>query len=66
MGFNEDLDEATKMAVRNMIDYLVEAKGLNRDDAYTLCSLAVDVRVTQLVDGIKGIHAMLPKQIFKK
>lgn len=66
MGFNEDLDEATKMAVRNMIDYLVEAKGLNRDDAYTLCSLAVDLRVTQVVDGIKGIHAMLPKQIFKK
>lgn len=66
MGFNEDLDEATKMAVRNMINYLVEAKGLNRDDAYTLCSLAVDLRVTQVVDGIKGIHAMLPKQIFKK
>lgn len=66
MGFNEDLDEATKMAVRNMIDYLVEAKGLNREDAYALCSLAVDLRVTQLVDGIKGIHAMLPKQVFKK
>jgi acetamidase/formamidase len=35
-----------------------------RDDAYMLCSQAVDLRVTQLVDGVKGIHAMIPKSIF--
>ena len=40
-------------------------KGLSRDDAYALSSLAVDLRVTQIVDGNKGIHAMIPKAIFK-
>lgn len=49
-----------------MIDYLHEEKGLSREHAYMLCSLAVDLRVTQLVDGVKGIHAMLPKNIFGK
>jgi acetamidase/formamidase len=39
---------------------------LTRGDAYALCSLAVDLRVTQIVDGNKGIHAMIPKEIFKK
>jgi len=64
MGLNEDLDVAAKMAVREMIDYLHEEKGISRENAYMLCSLAVDLRVTQLVDGVKGIHAMLPKSIF--
>ena len=38
---------------------------IHRDDAYTICSLAVDLRVTQIVNGVKGVHAMLPKNIFK-
>ena len=37
---------------------------MGRDDAYTLCSLAVDLRVTQIVNGVKGVHAMLPKSLF--
>jgi acetamidase/formamidase len=65
MGLNEDLDQAAKMATREMIDFLVTEKGLSRDDAYILCSLAVDLHVTQLVDQTKGVHAMLPKSIFK-
>lgn len=65
MGLNEDLDQAAKMATREMIDFLVIEKGLSRDDAYVLCSLAVDLHVTQLVDQTKGVHAMLPKSIFK-
>ena len=64
MGLHPDLDEAAKLAVGEMVDYLVEEKGLDEDDAYVLCSAAVDLRVTQLVDGTKGIHAMLPKDIF--
>jgi acetamidase/formamidase len=64
MGLNTDLDEGARMAVREMIDYLVSERGLTRDDAYLLCSQAVDLRVTQLVDGVKGIHAMIPKSIF--
>ena len=66
MGFSEDLNEATKMAVRNMIDFLVTEKHLSRDEAYMLTSVAVDVDITQLVDGHVGVHAMCPKAIFVK
>jgi len=65
MGLHPDLDEAARTAVREMIDFLVQEKGLSRDEAYMLCSLAADLRVTQIVDGTKGIHAMLPKSIFQ-
>jgi acetamidase/formamidase len=65
MGFHEDLKTATEMAVRNMIDFLVTEKHLSRDDAYALVSVAVDVDITQLVDGKVGVHAMCPKAIFK-
>jgi acetamidase/formamidase len=64
LGLNPDLDEAARLAVREMIDYLVTERGLTRDEAYLLCSQAVDLRVTQLVDGVKGIHAMVSKSIF--
>jgi acetamidase/formamidase len=64
MGFNEDLNEATKMAVREMIDFLVSEKHLSRDDAYMLSSVAADLSITQLVDGNKGVHASIPKAIF--
>lgn len=65
MGLHEDLIEATKMAVREMIDFLVAEKHLTRDDAYMLTSVAADLSITQLVDGNKGVHAMIPKAIFK-
>ena len=64
MGIHEDLNEATKMALREMIDFLVTEKHLTRDDAYMLSSVAVDLDITQLVDGNKGVHAMIPKAIF--
>jgi acetamidase/formamidase len=64
MGFSKDLKEATEHAVRDMIDFLVDQKHLSRDDAYMLSSVAVDVDITQLVDGNVGVHAMLPKKIF--
>jgi acetamidase/formamidase len=56
MGFDEDLDQAVKIALREMIRFLVEEKQLDRDDAYMLSSVAADVRITQLVDGKKGVH----------
>jgi acetamidase/formamidase len=65
MGFSEDLKTAAEMAVRNMIDFLVIEKHLSRDDAYALTSVAVDVDITQLVDGKVGVHAICPKDIFK-
>ena len=64
MGFSKDLKEATEHAVREMIAFLMEEKHLSRDDAYMLTSVAVDVNITQLVDGNVGVHAMLPKNIF--
>jgi acetamidase/formamidase len=66
MGFDEDLKTATEMAVRNMIDFLVKEKHLSREDAYALTSVAVDVDITQLVDGKVGVHAMCPKGIFEQ
>jgi acetamidase/formamidase len=66
MGLDKDLDEAMKLAVREAVDLIVAEKKLDRDDAYMLCSVAVDFRVTQVVDGTKGVHAMIPKAIFKK
>ena len=66
MGFSPDLNVATTMAVKNMIDFLMTEKHLSRDDAYMLTSVAVDVDITQLVDGNVGVHAMCPKKIFTK
>ena len=66
MGFSPDLKEATTLAVRDMINFLVDQKHLSRDDAYMLTSVAVDVDITQLVDGNVGVHAMCPKIIFTK
>jgi acetamidase/formamidase len=64
MGLHEDLDEASRLAVRELVEFLVAEKKLSREDAYMLCSLAASLRVTQAVDATKGIHAMLAKSIF--
>ncbi len=64
MGFDDDLSEATRIAVRNMIDFLVTEKHMTRDDAYMLVSVAGDVDISELVDGNKGVHVMMPKAIF--
>lgn len=66
MGCDRDLNAATHIAVREMISYLMDEKKLTQADAYMLCSIAVDVNITQLVDGNVGVHAMLPKSIFVK
>ena len=63
MGFDDDLSEATRKALRHMIDFLVAERGMTRDDAYMLVSVAGDVAVTELVDRNKGVHVMLPKAI---
>jgi len=65
MGLDKDLTEALKIAVREAIDFLVTEKHMTREDAYMLSSVAVDFNVTQAVDGTKGVHAMIPKSIFK-
>ena len=65
MGFHPDLDEAARIALRDAIRFISRTRGLPPEEAYSLSSLAVDLRVTQIVDGNKGIHAMIPKNIFK-
>ena len=64
MGFNDDLNTSATLAVREMVDFLVSEKHLSRDDAYQLASVAADLHITELVDGNKGVHMMIPKAIF--
>ena len=61
MGMNEDLDIAMKTALREMIAFICVRSNLSRQEAYQFCSLAVDFRVTQTVNGEKGVHGMLKK-----
>ncbi len=63
MGMDPSLDQAMAIALRDMIVLLGEKAGLDREDAYTLCSLAVDFRVTQTVNGHKGVHGLLRKAL---
>ena len=67
-GFDEDLNEAMKIATRNTIDWLSTQKmvPMDRYEAYALTSLVADCRVTQVVDIRKGVHCMVPKSIFVK
>jgi acetamidase/formamidase len=64
-GLDPDLDDAAKQALRDMIRWLVEMKGWSSEEAYVFCSLACDLRVTQLVDGNKGIHAMVERKLIQ-
>lgn len=65
-GVDPDLDNAMQMAIRETNSYLKDIYGLDFNHAFTLSSIAVDFRVTQVVDGTKGIHSMIPKKIFAK
>ena len=63
MAFDPDLDDCVVIALRDMIKLICARTGISREDAYTLCSLAADLRVTQVVNGTKGIHVMLEKKL---
>jgi acetamidase/formamidase len=64
IGLHEDLNEAAKIALKELIDFLINEKHLSRDDAYMLASVAADLSIIELVDGNKGVHAAIPKAIF--
>jgi acetamidase/formamidase len=66
MAFDPDLDAAAQIALRSMIDLVASRSGLDREEAFALMSLVADVRVTQLVNGNKGIHVMLEKKWLAK
>ena len=59
-GFHEDLDEALVIAVQAMIHKMCDEFDLTSAEALALASVVVDVRVTQVVNGVLGIHAALP------
>jgi acetamidase/formamidase len=61
IGLDEDLDDAAKQAVREMVAHICARSDLTRNQAYMLCSLAGNLRVTQMVDGNKGVHMLFPK-----
>src|SRR3954447_11205468 len=61
MAFHEDLDGAARLAMRAMIRLLQDHYAMPFHDAYRLCSIAADMRVTQFVNGNRGIHVMLPR-----
>ncbi len=65
MGFHEDLDEAARQAVRDMLELLQAHYGLATEEAYRLCSVAADLRITQVVNENKGVHVMLRRSLLE-
>ncbi len=63
MGMAPDLDRCVEMALRDMITLVSRKAGISREDAYMLCSLAGDLRVTQTVNREKGVHMMMAKSL---
>jgi acetamidase/formamidase len=59
LGLDKDLDKAAASAVEGMIELMEREHGLERRDALALASVVVDLRVTQIVNGVKGVHAVL-------
>ncbi len=64
LGLDKDLNVAMTLAARNAINFLATRADLTKLDAYALCSIAVSFRVTQVVDIVRGVHAMIPKSLF--
>ena len=64
LGLDKDLNVAMTLAARNAIEFLAARTSLSKLDAYGLCSMAFSFRVTQVVDIVRGVHAMIPKSLF--
>jgi len=66
MAFHEDLDDAARIAMRSMIGLLERLYGMAFHDAYRFCSIAADMRVTQFVNGNRGIHVLLARNLLSQ
>jgi acetamidase/formamidase len=64
-GFDEDLDEAAAIAIDAMLEHMGRERGLERREALALASVVVDLRVTQMVNGDRGIHARLAHEALR-
>ena len=62
MGTDTSLVVATKTAIREMVKFLQEKKGITQTQAYQAASMAADAHITQLVDGNVGVHMMIAKR----
>lgn len=62
MDFDEDLEQAMRCALRSLIAMTSARTGISAEDAYRLCSLAADLRITQVVNIRKGVHALLARR----
>ncbi|HEX4203739.1 MAG TPA: acetamidase/formamidase family protein [Ktedonobacteraceae bacterium] len=62
LGFHEDLHEASLLALDTMLDIMMEQHGISKVRALALASVVVDLRVTQIANGVHGVHAMLPDE----
>lgn len=65
VGLDQDLDEAMKKSVREYLRITSEEYGLTKPDALLFGSAAIDFEVSQVVDIVKGIHGVIPKDLFK-
>lgn len=65
MGFDPNLEKATEIAIRNATAFISQRTGLTSGEAYSVISMAADLRITQLVDGNKGVHVMVSKDLVK-
>ena len=65
-GLDASLDAAARQALKEMISWIVALTGIHKDEAYALCSFVGDLHVTQTVNGVKGVHAMMAKSILRK
>ena len=60
LGFGDTLDDATYAALEPMFALISKFHNVERLDAIALASLVVDLRITQIVNGVVGVHAVLP------
>ena len=65
LGFHEDLHKGSLIALEAMLDLMEEQYQLPRSQALALASLVVDLRVTQIVHCVLGVHAVLPYEAIK-
>ncbi|MFA9560587.1 acetamidase/formamidase family protein [Evansella sp. AB-rgal1] len=64
-GFDEDLNKATAIALNEMVEHMAKIYGISKVEATALSSVAVDLHVTQVVNGVKGVHAILPHGVIR-
>ena len=65
MAMGPDLFASSQQAVRYMIEHLVRERGVSREEAYVICSVAVDLKISEIVDAPNWIvSAFLPEAIF--